>query len=411
MIASHRIRLDPNADQKAWLDRAFGTVRFAYNWGIVEWNAQYEAHLQTGSAKPSEYSVRNRLTAIKRDEFPWMLETTKHAPESAIGQLARAWNAFFRDLKKKSTRKSKPPRFKKKGRCSESFSFGGNLSQFDEYAVRIPKLGFVKAFESLRFKGNVLVVTISRKAGKYSASVVVETDIHRLPVTTNDAVGVDLGITTLATIADGDGVRKVVGPRATIVSQRKMRRLSKSLSRKKTFSKNWTKAKSRISRLHERIANVRNDALHKLTSKLTATYRTIVIEDLNVAGMVRNSHLAKHVHDAAFGEFRRQLAYKCEWYGNTLVIANRFFPSSKTCSVCNGKNDKLELGITVWICDGCHTVHDRDANAAINLRKLAAGDAERINAHGETSAGIDRKIDAKLDSTKWESKNTLARPA
>jgi putative transposase len=231
-----------------------------------------------------------------------------------------------------------------------------------------------------------LGAAISKTAEKWFVSIQVEmpdaTPIH--DASENQTVGVDLGVTTLATLSDGTVIK---GPKPHKVLLTRLRRLSRSLSRKQGSkkgekkSKNFIKAKKKLSKLHARIANIRKDALHKLTTHLTRTYGSIGIEDLNVSGMIKNRRLSRSIMDMSFFEFRRQLEYKSKMTGSTVVIVNRFYPSSKKCSKCDYKSDILPLNVRVWTCPNCGTEHDRDMNAAINLKNMAASSA--VTACGE----------------------------
>ena len=363
MIAGQRIRLDPNNVQATCLSKAAGVARFSYNWALEEWQRQYDAcKADPTLSKPSEAALRRQLNAIKRNDFPWMLEVTKNAPQMAIMQLGQAFENFF-------AKHASYPTFRKKGR-DDRFTITNDQFRVEEMRIRIPKLGWVRMRESLRFTGHILAATISLHAGRWYASINVDTsDDPPLPQAENQGtVGVDLGITALATLSTGE---KVTGPKALHTLLGKVRRLGRSLSRKKKCSCNWTKAKQKLARLHARIANLRSESLHQLTTDLTRRFHTIVIEDLNVKGMLKNRCLARAIADMGFYEFRRQLTYKAQWCGGSVVLADRWYPSSKLCSSCGCRLETLELGVRQWVCPGCQKLHDRDVNAAINLRNLA----------------------------------------
>jgi putative transposase len=253
--------------------------------------------------------------------------------------------------------------------------------------------------ESLRFTGKIMSATVSRVADRWFVSITVETqDDLRLPKAKNQgAVGVDLGVAALATLSTGEAIP---GPKAHKALLSRLRRLSRSLSRKKKGSCNRKKAKAKLAKLHARIASIRSDALHKLTTDLTSRFHTIGIEDLNVRGMVRNRRLSRAVADMGFFEFRRQLQYKAQMRGNQIVLADRWFASSKTCSCCGHKLEELALSQRAWTCPECGSVHDRDVNAAINLKYMAASSA--VSACGEEGSGQCRKTRAKPASVKQE---------
>ncbi|MHB8544203.1 MAG: RNA-guided endonuclease InsQ/TnpB family protein [Leptospirales bacterium] len=398
MIVAHQIRLDPNDAQETYFRKACGVARFAYNWALSEWNRLYEAHEADPSLpKPSETSLRRQLNVLKRENFPWMLEVSKNAPQMAIIQLGTAFRNFFEG-------RSQYPQFHRKG-VHDRFSLTNDQIEIRDRKIRIPKLGWVRMNESLRFSGKILAATVSRAADRWFVSVAVETpDRPERSAENQGAVGVDLGITALATLSTGE---KVIGPKPHKALLKRQKRLSRSLSRKHKaakmkmglkpdavipkgvrlpVSKNAKKARVKLSRLHARIANIRSDALHKLTSDLTCRFHTIGIESLNVRGMMKNRRLARSIADMSFFEFRRQLEYKSERRGGRMVVADRWFPSSKTCSGCGTVQDKMPLSVRQWICPDCGTTHDRDVNAARNLLALGVAAPSRPTA---SSAGCE----------------------
>jgi putative transposase len=363
MIVAHKIALDPNNVQASYFAKAAGTARFAYNWALAEWQRQYEAWKQDNSLpKPSQAALRRQLNAIKREQFPWMLEVTKNAPQMAIIQLGEAFKNFFAG-------RAKYPKFRKKG-VHDRFTLSNDQFSIDGCRIRIPKLGWVRMRESLRFNGKIMSATISRVADRWFASITVDVpDQSHLPKAENQGVvGVDLGVSALATLSTGE---TITGPKPHKALLTRLQRLSRSLSRKQKGSANRKKAKAKLARLHARIANIRQDALHKLTTDLTRRFHTIVIEDLNVRGMMANRHLARSIADMGFFEFRRQLEYKAAMRGGQVVIADRWFPSSKICSCCGHKQEELPLSVRRWSCSICGVEHDRDLNAAINLKNYA----------------------------------------
>ena len=362
MILAHKIQLDPNNEQRTYFAKASGIARFAYNWALAEWKKGYEAGLTV-----SEAGLRRQLNAVKRESFPWMLEVTKCAPQLAIMDLGRAFQNFFK-------KHAGFPKFKKKG-INDSFSISNDQFRIEGRSIRVPNLGYVRMTEELRFDGKIIGATVSRKADKWYVSVQVEfEDTDPIHDSESQAVGVDLGVKELITLSDGTSVTGAK-PHAALMSR--LRRLNKSLSRKEGArrgekkSRNYIKTQKQLSRLHAKIANIRNDETHKLTTMLTQSFGIIGIEDLNVSGMVKNRKLARAILDMSFFEFRRQLEYKAKMTGSSLVIADRFFPSSKLCSCCGFKNDSLSLSEREWTCASCDTYHKRDVNAAINLRNYA----------------------------------------
>lgn len=342
--SSHKILLKPNNVQATYFEKCAGTARFTYNWGLAEWKAQYSA-----GKKPSAFGLKKKFNQIKRQEFPWITEVSKCCSEGAFANIGIAFQNFFKH-------KSRYPHFKKKGK-RDSFTLANDKFRVERKSVRIPKLGWVRMTEALRFHGKILSATVSKHAGKWFIAIVVELDV-REPRTNNSAVGIDLGITTFAACSDGQMIN---GPKPHKALLKRQRQLNKELSRRIKFGKNWWKTKRKLQRLHARIANIRNDFLHKLTTKLSDTYGYIMIEDLNVKGMSR-TRLARSILDQGFSEFRRQLEYKAQ----TVIAIDRFFPSSKTCSECGTYYQDFDRGESAMRC--CSKLN-RDLNAARNILK------------------------------------------
>ncbi|MBK1696240.1 RNA-guided endonuclease InsQ/TnpB family protein [Rhodovibrio salinarum] len=383
---THKIALDPTNKQHTLLARSAGTARFAYNWVLDEWKRQYR-----NGEKPTEAALRRQLNAVKGTDYPWMFEVSKSVPQQAVKDLGEAFKRFFQG-------KNAYPRFKKKF-VDDSFRADNGPGTFDVQGkrIRLPRIGWIKTREPLRFSGRLKRVVVSRTADRWYASVLVEMDTET-PDRENQAIGgVDLGVKALATLPDGTTFES---PKALERNLKKLRRLSKAHSRKKNGSKNKRKSAAKLARLHRRIANIRADALHKLTSELVGRYDVIGIEDLNVSGMSQNKRLARHIADVGLHEFRRQLEYKAELYGTRIVVADRFYASSKTCSACGSKNEMLRLGDRAWTCCSCGTSHERDANAAANLQHIAASSA--VTARGEESHGRGARAPVNLASTKRE---------
>lgn len=395
MLIAHKIALDPNNVQATYFAKAAGTARFSYNWALAEWGRQYEAwKTDHRRPKPSQAALRRQLNAIKREQFPWMLEVTKNAPQMAIIQLGEAFRNFF-------SGRARYPQFRKKG-VHDRFTLTNDQFSVEDSRIRIPNLGWVRMRESLRFAGKIMSATVSRVADRWFVSVTVDTpDQSHLPKAENQgAVGVDLGVSALATLSTGEP--PVPGPKAHKALLKRLQRLSRSLSRKQKGSANRRKARAKLARLHARIANIRQDAMHKLTSDLTRRFHTISIEDLNVRGMMANRHLARSIADMSFFEVRRQLEYKAAMRGGLIVVADRWFASSKTCSTygCGHKLDTLPLSVREWTCPICGAAHDRDVNAAINLKNYAV--SSTVSACGGEGAGSGRMTGAKPAPLKQE---------
>ena len=374
--------------------KAAGTARFAYNWALAEWQTHYAAwKADNTQPKPNQMGLRRQLNAIKRDQFPWMLAVSKNAPQMAIIQLGAAFKNFFAG-------RASYPQFKKKGKSRDSFTLTNDQFAIDACRIRIPHLGLVRMRETLRFSGKILSATISRTADQWFASITVDTYHNHLPPAENQGVvGVDLGVSALATLSTGE---VVAGEKPHKALLSRLKRLSRNLSRKVKGSTNRYKAKQKLARLHARIATIRQDSLHQLTTVLTRRFHTIGIEDLNVSGMLKNRHLSRSISDRGFFEFRRQLEYKAEMRGAVVVVAKRFFASSKTCSAsgCGHKVDKLPLSVREWTCPVCGVVHDRDVNAAKNLQEYAV--SSTVSACGGEGSGLERKLKTKPAPTKQE---------
>ena len=398
MLIAHRIALDLNNVQATYMARASGTARFTYNWALAEWKRQYEAwKLDNSQPKPSQAALRRQLNSIKREQFPWMLEVTKCAPQMAIIHLGDAFKNFFAG-------RSKYPQFRKKG-VDDRFTLTNDQFSIDGSRIRIPNLGWVRMCEALRFVGKIMSATISRVADRWFVSITVDTKDHsHLPKAENQGVvGVDLGVSALATLSTGE---VIAGPKPYKALLDRLRRLSRSLSRKQKGSSKRKKVKAKLAKLHARIAAIRSDALQKLTSDLTRRFHTIGIEDLNVRGMLKNRHLARSIADMGFFELRRQLEYKTAMRGGQVVVADRFYPSSKTCSECGHKLEELPLAVREWTCPVCGSIHDRDVNAAINLKNMAV--SSTVSACGEDGSGRSRKTAVKLASVKQEASSRFS---
>ena len=389
-----------------------GAARFAFNAGL----AHVKAALEAGEKPEWSYfslinwwNANKDTLAVDADGVPWWRENSKEAANSGLRWLADGLSNWAKSRKgKRKGRRVGFPKFKSKDRETPRFAYAisglrtGALIEGDPKALWLPRIGRAHCFENVAARvdgAKVLSIAISRRAGRWYAALTVERDdqaVKKIPK--GGAVGVDLGIKALATLSDGT---VIPNPHTLVTDEQRLKRAQKALSRKAKGSKRRAKARERVARIHNRIANRRSDTLHKLTTMLAQTYSDICIEDLNVAGMVKNHHLAKAVSDASFFELRRLLEYKTAKTGAALHVIDRWYPSSKKCSHCGVVKAKLSLTERVYRCEHCGLVIDRDLNAAINL--MVAGSApETVNAHGGTVRRSNHHGCATLDPVKCE---------
>lgn len=384
MILAHKIRLDPKPWQEAYFRRACGTARFMYNKALDLWEEAYSA----GGKGITGRKLLKEFNKTKQELYPWAYEVHRDCTSQSFANVQVAYANFF---KKYSDR----PTYKKKGK-HDSFYIANDQFVLRGKRVRVPKIGEVKMREHLRWEGKILSATVSRTADEWYISITVEMPEFTRHRTGEGRIGIDLGIKTSAKLSTGESIE---GPKAYKASLEKERRLSRRVSRKKLGSKNREKAKLRLARARARTARIRSDYLHKLTSRLCSENQAIGIEDLNVQGMLQNHKLARAIQDEGWGEFRRQLTYKAPLWGTALVVKDRFFASSKTCSECGYKNNELTLKDRFWVCPDCGTEHDRDLNASINL--IPGDNRESTPVEMEALAGQDVHP-VKLPSVKQE---------
>lgn len=363
MLRAYKYRIYPTADQKILFAKTFGCCRFVYNWAL---NLKIEAYKSNNESLSNVY-LTNRMKSELKQENEWLSEVNSQSLQSSLRNLDAAYKNFFRN------KKVGFPRFKSR-KNNQSFHCLQHCSvDFAGSTISIPKAKSIPAILHRPFKGTVKTVTISMTpSGKYFASVLVDTSIDELPlqpIEPETSLGIDLGISQLAICSDG---RTFENPKNLKRSEALLKHRQKQLSRKQKGSVNRNKARIKVARIHEKITNQRKDHLHKVTYALThdSQVRTICIEDLNVMGMVHNHHLAGSISDASFGMFRTLLEYKCKWYGVKLVVIDRFTPSSKTCRRCGYVYKGLKLSERSWTCPECGTHHDRDFNAACNIKKF-----------------------------------------
>jgi putative transposase len=398
---AYRFALDPTPAHRRALASHCGAARVAYNWGLALVKGRLEQR-SAGEDVPVPWTLpdlRREWNRAKNEVAPWWAENSKEAYSSGLDALARALKTWSDS--RNGRRKGRPmgfPRAKKKGRSRDAcrFTTGPIRVLSDRKHVQLPRIGVLKSHESTRKLARrvdngtvrILAATITRTADRWYVSFTVE--VERATPTSNGkpgVVGVDTGIRHLAVLSNG---ATIANPRALEQSLRKLRQVNRQLARRTPGSRRRNQSRRRCARVHARAVNLRRDALHKLSTTLATEHGTVVVEHLNLAGMVRNRRLARAIGDSGMGELRRLLAYKTTWYGSRLVVADPFFPSSKTCSGCGWVKAKLTLAERTYRCEACGLVVDRDLNAARNLAKLADHVA-RSGRETPNARGADRK--------------------
>jgi putative transposase len=398
VIQAYRFALDPTPKQQRALASHCGASRFAFNWGLALIKHRMKARQADGDVKVpwTLPALRREWNLAKSEVAPWWSENSKEAYSSGLDNLARASKNYWDSSngRRKGTSVGFP-RFKQRGRATDTcrFTTGAIRVERDRHHVTLPRLGKLRTHESTRKlarrveqgSARIRSATISRRAQRWFVSFSVEVQ-RKIPATNGrtSVVGVDVGVRYLAVTAGPGLVAHIEeNPRALSRNLRVLARAQRAVSRRKPGSKRCEESRRRVARIHARIANIRCDALHKLTSRLAHSHGSIVIEQLNVAGMLRNRSLARSIADASFGQIRRMLIYKTNWYGSHLYLADRWFASTMTCSACSLVNAKLGLAERTFQCAGCGMVMDRDENAARSLANLVARSGrETLNARG-----------------------------
>jgi putative transposase len=356
MTRAHKIQLDVNNHQSTLLYKTCGCNRYAYNWML---NRSKE--LKEQGQKYDKFLLKREFNEHKKT-LPFMKEVSAHAvANDANERLNTSYDRFFKKL-------AGFPKFHSKKQGVGSFALDGSEIKYDPDAKKLfigKKYGWFKLTESVRFNySKIYRITISNKAGKWFCAFTLEVEDARKCENQASMVGIDLGISKSATCSDGVVFEN---PRITIHYEKRLKRLNRELSRRRKGGQNWWKTVYKLRKLHYKIACVREDYIHKMTTAITRKHGIVCLEDLNVVGMSKNRRLAKHILDVSFGEIKRQLEYKA----HEVRYVDRFFPSSKLCNVCGIKNSELQLGDREWLCGSCGTRHDRDLNAAINIKNNA----------------------------------------
>lgn len=349
----HRIKLNPTGKHLEYFLKASGTRRFAYNWGLERWRERY-----TNGDKCGAFILSKEFNLIRKEEYPWTYDVGKSVLHGAFLDLEDAFLRFFK-------KQNAYPKFKSKKKRQNSFFLDGDKFKVDGHFIRIPKLGWVNMSQPLRFEGKILSATIKQDSvGDWFVTIKVRIDKPHPKTCSDRVVGLDLGIKSFITTSDG---QIFDNQKYLAKSEAKIKKLQKSLSRKKYGSKNYEKARVRLAKLHRHVANQRLDYAHKLSTYFTETYGFIALETLNVAGMMKNHKLAKSIGDVGMSQFTTLLESKAIDKDVVLQYVDQFFPSSKQCSQCGHKKNDLKLSDRVYYCDNCGLEIDRDYNASLNI--------------------------------------------
>lgn len=383
MIRAYKYKLKPTMKQQKMLSQAFGNARFIYNWGLERKKTEWEQNKKN----VSYFDLAKELTLLKKDgNHDWLNNSANVSLQQSLRNLDNAYTKFFKA-------KKGFPKFKTKKNKRDTIKFIASVHfDFETFRVSIPKIGKVKFCKNKKFDEDAKLgtLTVTRDTcGEYWCTIVVEDNKPNIPKTKvceETSIGIDLGIKDYAIISDGT---KYGNPKFLEKGQKHLADLQKKLSATQTGSKRHEKARLKVAQCHKKIANRRSDFIHKLSTMIIKHdgWDTICLEDLNIAGMLQNHNLAQSINSVAWNEFVRQLKYKSEWYGKNVILIGRFEPSSKTCSSCGYIKSDLTLSDREWICPQCGTKHDRDVNAAINIKKFGI--------HPQALIGFESKLEEK----------------
>lgn len=386
---AYKTELKLNNKERSLLAGCAGAARYVWNWGLRQKIDEYEA---SGNS-PSYYELHRRLNRLKKGELSWLYQYSKTIPQESLRDLDRAFVNFFRRVKENGQKNKgedeKPgfPRFKSRKQRRGRFRVWGSI-HVEDGRIKLPRIGWLRLKEKgyLPISGvKILSATISERGNRWFVSLQVEEEIAERQAT-GQAIGIDLGLNHMAVTSAGQIYEN---PKALKQALKRLARLQRELHRRQPGSRNRAKTRAKIARLHYRISCLRQEAIHQATSAIVARTKpdtqrpsVVVIETLNVKGMMRNRKLARSIADVGMGEFGRQIRYKCDWYGISLLEADRWFPSSKQCSRCGQRKESLTLSERTYDCPNCGLIIDRDLNAAINLKQLSTASSAGSEACG-----------------------------
>ena len=409
----YKFELKVNNKERTKLLKGTGIARFAWNWGLADRIQRYKDN--KGNERYTDAMKQHKLlNSLKKTNYSWIYEVSKCIPQEALRDLEQAFQNFYRDRKNVKTKKKKRkvgfPRFKKKYKSKDSFRLTGTIKVFPKKKrIQLPRLGKLRVYEIPQMDptARVLSATVSRTADKWFVALTAEEEEPKREKSYDNVVGLDAGLARFTTLSLGLPIPK---PKFLLKRLKKFRCLSKAHSRKQPGSNNRKKSAKRLAKFHQRVTYSRKDFQHKLSLHLVKNHDVLVVEDLYVKGLIQNKKQSRHWADLAHGEFRRFLKYKSEKYGKLLVEADRWFPSSKSCSNCLMRHPNLRLQDRIFHCPFCELEIDRDYNAAINLEHyfyiyiqpqlnlvnhVTDSSAETQNAGRETLRPIDKQ--ARLD--------------
>lgn len=363
-----------------FFEKSFGCTRFVYNWALSKRIEAYQAKKEGLSC----VDLCKMLTSLKKEEDKiWLNEVSNECLQQSIRNMDSAFTRFFRE-------KKGFPKFKSKKDVRKSYkAINGVRINFETNRIKLPKIGWVKFYKNRKFEEKIGTVTVSKNAtGKYFVSVLVDDGIEtplKPNIEYNTSVGIDVGIKDFAVLSNGC---VYANPKYLEKAETRLKVLQRRFSKKKKGSNRREKARLKLARAYEKVTNCRTNFIHQVTSRIVRENQTIIIEDLNVSGMMKNHNLAKHISSASWSEFFRQLQYKCEWYGKNLIKIGRFEPSSKMCT-CGYINKDLKLSQREWTCPNCGQHNDRDLLAAINIKRFGLQNQNLIGDNSSVVNGVE----------------------